>query len=356
MGSLIADIRSALGVNSMRSPFSFEQFKKLSYSMAALFLVVHILLFYLFKISGVMPMCYVNIGSILFYCIMLAVVRLNQLHGFVVATYFEICLHMGLAEYYTGWNNDFQITLIGICILLFYAEYIGRSMHISYTPSIYISPAAVLAYIVPLVFNISRPAPYALPSGLSSFFKISWAILVFSIALPILHYFVRIATRAQEELTNEVLHDKLTNLPSRYYMSDFFGKMGSEAHYWVAIADIDNFKHINDTYGHNCGDYVLSTVAELIRMLPPEITYCRWGGEEFLLAGKLNNSNPKSVLEDLRKMVEAHPFQFDGTSLNITITIGAAWFIPGQSIDEWIEAADQKLYEGKSNGKNRVII
>ena len=229
-------------------------------------------------------------------------------------------------------------------------------MHISYTPSVYLAPVAVLAYMIPLVFNIMRPAPYALPSGLDSFFKISWAILLFSIALPILQYFVNIATRAQEELTNEVLHDKLTGLPNRYYMSDFFGKMSTDARYWIAIADIDNFKNINDTYGHNCGDYVLSTVAALIRGLPPEVTYCRWGGEEFLLAGELNNANPAQVLEGLRRAVEGHPFRFEGASLSITITIGAAWFIPGQSIDEWIDDADRKLYAGKTNGKNRVVI
>ena len=245
----------------MHSPFSFVQFKKLSFFMAALFLVVHAVLFGLFKKSGVTPMCYVNTGSVLFYCAMLYAVHRNRLHGFVVATFLEICLHMGLAEYYTGWNGDFQITLIGICILLFYAEYIGRSMHISYTPSLYLVPVAVIAYMIPLVCNLLRPAPYALPTELESFFKISWAILVFSIALPILQYFVHIATRAQEELSNEVLHDKLTGLPNRYYMSDFFGKMRGEARYWIAIADIDNFKSINDSYGHNCGDYVLSAVA-----------------------------------------------------------------------------------------------
>lgn len=82
---------------------------------------------------------------------------------------------MGLAEYYIGWNSDFQITLIGICILLFYAEYIGRSMHISYTPSVLLAPFAVLAYIVPLIFNLIRPAPYQLPASLESFFRLSWA-------------------------------------------------------------------------------------------------------------------------------------------------------------------------------------
>ena len=208
----------------MRSPFSFVQFKKLSFFMAALFLVVHAVLFGLFKKSGVTPMCYVNTGSVLFYCAMLYAVHRNRLHGFVVATFLEICLHMGLAEYYTGWNGDFQITLIGICILLFYAEYIGRSMHISYTPSLYLVPVAVLAYMIP------------------------------------------------------------------------------------------------------------SSVAELIRRLPPEITYCRWGGEAFLLAGKRNDGSPVSKLESLRAAVEAHPFRFEGASLYKTSRSARPGLPPGRAL------------------------
>lgn len=340
----------------MRNLLSFKQFKKLAYFMAALFLIVHFSLFYIFKTSDVIPMCYVNLCSIAFYFVMMFFIHHDKLHVFVVATFLEICVHMGLAEFYTGWNSDFQITLIGICILLFYSEYIGRSMHIPYTPSVFLVPVAVLAYIVPLIITMLRPAPYQLNPGMESFFRIAWAVIVFSIALPILRYLVSIATRSQEELTNEVLHDKLTGLPNRYFMSDFFRKMNTDAHYWIAVMDIDNFKHVNDTYGHNCGDYVLVTIGKLIEAVPSEVTACRWGGEEFLLAGKQHDSNPSQVLENLRRSVDSYPFQYEDTSLHISVTIGSAWFTPGQSIDEWINEADKKLYDGKMAGKNRVVL
>lgn len=340
----------------MHSSLSFKQFKKLSYFMAALFLAVHIVMLCIFWQSGVMPMCAVNLCSIAFYCAMLFLIHRDHLRGFVVASFLEICLHMGLAEYYTGWNSDFQITLIGICVLLFYAEYIGKSMHVACTPAVFLAPAAVLAYLVPLVIDHIRPAPYQLPSDVEFFFRISWAVILFGIVIPILRYFVYIATRSQEELTNEVLHDKLTGLPNRYYMSDFFRKMSADVRYWIAIADIDGFKNVNDTYGHNCGDYVLSSIAKLIMDLPSHIAACRWGGEEFLLAGKLNETDPAQVLESLRKTVAAYPFRYEDVSLRITVTIGAAWFAPGQSIDEWINEADTKLYTGKTGGKNRVVI
>lgn len=340
----------------MLSFLSLKRFKLLSAIMAGLFLVVHIALMFIFGRAQVTPMVYVNLCSIAFYSFMFVLIYYNRLHAFVLSTFLEICVHMGLAEYFTGWNSDFQITLIGICILLFYAEYIARTMRISYTPSVLVAPAAVLAYVIPLILNICRPAPYRLPADVEAFFRIAWAVILFGIALPILRFFVIIATRSQEELTNEVLHDKLTGLPNRYAMSDFFGRMSADAHYWIAIADIDSFKAVNDTYGHNCGDYVLRTVASILRSLPSGITVCRWGGEEFLLAGNQDTSDPSAELETFRKAVEAYPFRFEGAALRLTVTVGVAWFTPDLSIDEWIHRADKKLYEGKTGGKNRVVI
>ena len=104
------------------------------------------------------------------------------------------------------------------------------------------------------------------------------------------------------------------------------------------------------------GASVLVTLAGIIRELSPVIEVCRWGGEEFLLAGKGNTSDPKRQLERLCRAVEAYPFEYDGVKLRLTITVGAAWFTPGESIDDWIAAADRKLYEGKSAGKNRVVM
>ncbi len=129
---------------------------------------------------------------------------------------------------------------------------------------------------------------------------------------------------------------------------------GTEAEqYWVAIADLDGFKQINDIYGHNCGDYVLKSAADILRNAGNNIFVCRWGGEEFLMAGRSETETVQ--LERMRTAVEAHPFEYEGQRLHITITIGMAMFRQGQSIDEWIDAADKKLYEGKTTGKNRVI-
>ena len=72
-------------------------------------------------------------------------------------------------------------------------------------------------------------------------------------------------------------------------------------------------------------------------------------------AAELIAFDPKAELETVRKAVESFPFSYEGQTLNVTVTIGAAWYDGNMTIDEWIDAADRKLYEGKQAGKNRVV-
>ena len=116
-------------------------------------------------------------------------------------------------------------------------------------------------------------------------------------------------------------------------------------------------KKINDTYGHLFGDYVLRTIAEIMNDHKVDAEICRWGGEEFLIVGFSDNDMDIHLarLDDLRRTIEEHEFTYRGESTAVTVTIGVALYGKGMSIDEWIGAADRKLYEGKRSGKNRVI-
>ena len=333
-----------------------KRINRIAYMMAALFLAIHIGLLVLFAIGGVMPMVYVNIGSILFYALMLFFIRKSLLTGFAVASYIEINAHMLLAILYCGWEPGFQIPLIGIVILLFFSEYVARTLRIKYIPSVFLAPLAAIVYILGYVLSSNYPAPYVLPSEVILIFQVLWAVIVFSVMTIILHIFVTTTTRSQSELTNEVVHDKLTGLPNRYYMASLFQKVeeeGERHRRWVAIADIDDFKLINDTHGHNYGDYVLKTIASLLEGISPEIVVCRWGGEEFLIVGD-ESTDPQEELEDFRKAVESYPFEYEGERMGLTVTVGYSYKKKDQSIDEWINDADKLLYKGKENGKNQV--
>lgn len=340
----------------MNQLFNIRQVKILASIMAGMFLAIHVLLLAVFQSCGVIPMSRINVVSILFYLVMLGLIHKERLLLFVVLTFFEICVHMCAAIAFVGFDSGFQIVLIGICVLLFYSEYIARSLKLKYVRSIILAPVAMLFYLAGYLISIHREPPYLLPPEVKHFFQIIWCVVVFMVAILILQLFVYVSTRYQESLSNEVFHDKLTGLPNRYAMAEYFTRLGSgtsaESH-WLAIADLDDFKHINDTYGHNCGDYVLKEVAAILRKICEGISICRWGGEEFLMAGV--NEEETALLERVREAVTKHAFVYEGRHLRMSVTIGMAMFRQGQSIDEWIDAADKKLYEGKTAGKNRLV-
>ena len=329
----------------------------IAYAMAATFLAIHIAMLTIFQLNGVTPMVYINIGSIVFYVTMLFLIHKGYLTAYTIATFLEIIAHMVLAIIFTGWGAGFQITIIGIVILLFFCEYIARSLNIAYVRSIYLAPIAAAAYLSSFIVTLFYTSPYSLPKEINIALQIGWGVIVFGIMSVILLFFVSTINATQSELTNEVTHDKLTGLPNRYFMASLFQRIEEEQgkkRHWIAIADLDDFKSINDSYGHNCGDYILKEFASILSNASKDIVVCRWGGEEFLLLGDEESTSPDAVLEEIRKQVEAYPFEYDGVSMKLTVTIGYSYKEDNQSIDEWINDADKLLYKGKESGKNRI--
>ena len=126
----------------------------------------------------------------------------------------------------------------------------------------------------------------------------------------------------------------------------------------LAIADIDDFKKFNDTYGHDMGDYVLTEIAKLMKeTVRAQDILGRWGGEEFILVFPETDSVGGDIIsERVRSIIEHHNFNFKGVSVSVTITTGLAEFKQGEVLDETIKRADNALYKGKNCGKNCIVI
>jgi diguanylate cyclase (GGDEF)-like protein len=125
----------------------------------------------------------------------------------------------------------------------------------------------------------------------------------------------------------------------------------------VAMLDIDHFKGVNDTHGHDAGDAVLRHLSTLLaaRFRASDIV-SRFGGEEFcVLAPDMNAADASGVFEDLRQAVEASPVSFAGKSIAYTVSIGLCTS-PLGGLDEMIKAADEALYVSKHDGRNRVTV
>ncbi len=170
--------------------------------------------------------------------------------------------------------------------------------------------------------------------------------------------------RLNKQLKNLSLRDQLTGLYNRRFLTEFFSTYESTITRHnittaVAMADLDNFKKINDTYGHQAGDEALknvSTIAKTIFKRKSDLII-RYGGEEILIiAQDINYSNAYDILEEFRASVESLDITFGKNTIKITISIG--WCIIPEDTKELQEAirfADLALYEAKSLGKNRVV-
>ncbi len=127
----------------------------------------------------------------------------------------------------------------------------------------------------------------------------------------------------------------------------------------VLLLDVDDFKAVNDTYGHRVGDEVLiEIVARLERAMRPEDVVARWGGEEFLLVCRAHeHEGTYAVAERIRTLVSATPFRTTVGEIPITVSVGAVTSDGlAQSPDPLVDAADAALLEAKRAGKNRTVI
>lgn len=125
----------------------------------------------------------------------------------------------------------------------------------------------------------------------------------------------------------------------------------------LLLLDVDHFKAVNDNYGHATGDLVLAKMGKLMKQLTPEnALVARWGGEEFVVGlPAMKLSAAAETAEQLRRSIEAHCIETtEGHSIPISVSIGAAQWTAGESLDSLVERADRAMYAAKVGGRNRV--
>lgn len=166
-----------------------------------------------------------------------------------------------------------------------------------------------------------------------------------------------------ETSRTQLLRDALTGLANRMAYNE---RITSESSRWqrtgeplcLAMWDIDHFKNINDTFGHDAGDRVLKLFAKIIvgRVRKTDL-FARMGGEEFVLL--MPNTDAETALDlnnKLRKALEVYKFHYDGKECPVTASVGIAEFREGLDHEEVIKNADKALYISKNSGRNRCTV
>lgn len=171
------------------------------------------------------------------------------------------------------------------------------------------------------------------------------------------------AKRLTETLRESALQDAMTGLHNRRFLEEYVETLVATAKRHqtglaILLLDLDYFKMVNDTHGHDAGDAVLKAIAELLKQnVRASDLVIRFGGEEFLiLLPDTNGEAAVNVAEKIRSAVEQHKFRIAGGELKKTISVGVALF-PEDSETFWqtLKYADVALYRAKDEGRNRVL-
>ncbi len=311
-------------------------------------------------------MMYANIVSVtLYFTLCFFIVKQKHLALIACIMIIEIVFHAALATIFVGWQCGFPLYLVCILPVPFYLDFKRE-----YIP--YIISFSILASFLLLKAYISNSDNIINSldgtfSAVSIYFLNSLVASLMIICTSIIYRISKQVAQTKLKAKNETLSrlatiDPLTQLFNRRAMTEYMKIIHENAQatnksYTVAMGDIDNFKAINDTYGHSIGDVVLREICSLITQAVPSEGYiCRWGGEEVLIVlpnAKIDEGD--EMCNKICQTVSNHYFKCDDNKFTVTITFGVCECNGDISYEKAIKTADDYLYIGKKTGKNCVI-
>lgn len=307
----------------------------------------------LFALTGQPVLAAFNVGSV---AVWIAAWALNRRGASTVAMWMltaEVVAHAVLAVLLLGWRSGFQYYLLPLIPFMMFND---RAR----TTTVTAASAVVL-----VTFGLLRalaPGDVRLPFALQAFEYANLAIPLLMLGL-VSFTFRSASTKVEHVMTEMARTDPLTGLTNRRRMEE---RLHDEAErhrahgtsFSVVLADVDHFKEINDRHGHDAGDRLLARVGRLLTQgLRADDVVARWGGEEFLLLlPGADQGVAEEVARRLRAAAEAQLADVEGVTGPMTLTFGVASFGPAATIESCLKAADEALYRGKAEGRNRVVV
>lgn len=345
--------------------------------------MMHTVFFVTFMVTELYALMTLNILSITFYLVAGIVSRFGDIekHGvaWLCASYAEITGHAFVCTLWLGFEPCFYLYAIIVLMVAAYVLYLACNKH-QFLKLIVIfgsiTFASMLFCLIYLHYNdmiLTTAFGKVLDKTHAAFMRainLIFNIIItffFSVMFIIeIQVLIRKLNNANEKLNYTAMHDTLTGLYNRRSLYKMYEEMKDKGNFCVVMGDIDNFKKINDTYGHGCGDDVLKGVSSIMSDLAKDDDIaCRWGGEEFLLVITGTRENCLARLNEIRDRILALEITHDSKKINVTMTFGfvdcleilqhTEFINPSVNIDALVQIADTRLYYGKENGKNVII-
>jgi len=297
-------------------------------------------------------------GSGLFY------VALSQFTGFPYSKSFVIgviAVALSFLVYFRYWDDDlgmrmitFSLGSVAMVFILIYQLWRTQKTSLRFSANL-----MLVSFIVHGIFLIFRTISLILapPQDTSSLTPVQSASYLLSFAISFFWstgFILMVSQRLRNDLMELATIDVLTRIPNRRATQAFLEKELSRARrhqteFLVLLIDIDNFKQVNDRWGHSVGDDVLVRTASLFQsMLRKQDWVGRWGGEEFLVISPGSpDCDPESLAERMRCEVANSEYSQAAASFHITVSIGVACANQTSTVDEILTKADEALYRAK---------
>ena len=328
--------------------------------------LVHITLLGIFVVAEVDQLIQFNIISVIVYVFCILLCKYGKIMPVYVSIILEVTIYTIVSTHYIGLRCGTYCFLFSIVpIIIYFGAFLFKGMKrwiivgmLLINFSTFILLYTGYALIEP-IYDLDPSYKLTLVI-FSSFVMVFSTIFYNTIYIYSSELNVRNLEIRNKKLSADAQEDVLTTLLNRrgfLPLMEPLMKGSKNDDFCVAFCDIDDFKRVNDSYGHDAGDEVLRHITTLMRKEMQGCDICRWGGEEIVILIKNSDlESSRERLEILRKSIETIPTAFYNKQIFVTITIGLEKHLSSyNSPEEMIKTADERMYYGKQHGKNVLI-
>ena len=328
--------------------------------------VIHATLLVIMWYANVMPLVRFNVLSVVVYLFCILLCKSGHIMPVYVSILLEVTAYAVYSTSLIGWGGGSYGFLCSIVpIIIYFGCFLWKGSKRWAIVWLLILNFAVYVYLY-LRYAKAQPIyelPFAIKSVLTIFasFVMVFSVIFYNVVYIYASEYERVSLeKKNRQLSADAREDVLTNLLNRrgfLPLVEALMKSGQAKHFCIAFCDIDNFKRINDSYGHDCGDEVLRHITKLIKKEMQGCDICRWGGEEIIILMRdYDLAVAKAKLEYVRGYIEVNPTSFFNKRIPATLTIGLEEYRDSyHSPEEIIKVADERMYYGKQHGKNILI-
>lgn len=320
-----------------------------------IFCLGHLIFSIIFFEQGAFIFCEYNILSTIFYAVLChSIKQLTSKNTKAVAnilTYIiiELSIFITVALLLVEDSYDFRHYIYGIFVFIMFENYLSNNT----IKSVILTSFSCFCTFIPSLILYYIDSYYNF-NTLASAFDIVNSLVAVALFISYIFILGNIITNFEGDIIYQAYHDKLTGLHNRTLLSQL--TFDSDNTY-VAIFDIDDFKKVNDTFGHDAGDLVLKHLSKML-ILEARANHglhvIRWGGEEFVLVYN-NDRNFLDIVNAIRDDILQSYVDIESRKIIYRITVGVADYEDGKDLEELIKVADERLYLGKKSGKNKIV-